>query len=144
MPTLVMLKDEWEQEYEQLLEEGKSSGELSTVPEDEEKRNSPRFRILSGAVWIRMDTSFDVIDVSVSGISFYSDQQFELGQVLAVTLGKAFKIEAEIVHCELAEPDPNSGEARYLTRCHFLDKHSSMRFLLMLKGMDEGELTIAT
>ncbi len=137
-------QDVWEEEYEELLESSKASGEIELVSSSPDKREYPRFRLKAGAVWIRTDTAFDVIDVSVSGISFYSDQEFQLKQHLAITLGKAFKIEAEIIHCKPVEADPDTGASRYLVRCRFTDEHSSKRFLLMLKGMEDQDISISS
>ena len=73
-----------------------------------------------------------------------SDQEFQLKQHLAITLGKAFKIEAEIIHCKPVEADPDTGASRYLVRCRFTDEHSSKRFLLMLKGMEDQDISISS
>jgi hypothetical protein len=135
-----MLNREWEREYEEILKEGKKTGELEILPEKKEQRSFPRFRIKSGAVWIRMDLSFDVVDVSVSGISIYSSHPFASKQVFAVTLGKVFRIEAEVIDCSLVESDRQFLETRYLVRCSFLDSHSAMRFLVMLKELNDPEL----
>ena len=135
---------EWEKEYESLLNESRKKGEVDSRAEASEKRLAPRFRLASGSIWIKLDLSFDVIDVSVSGISFYSSQPFEKNQVFAITLSKAFRIEAEILDCDLVETDPHMMEAQYLVRCRFVDEASAMRFLVMLKEMNDPTFEFST
>ena len=135
---------EWNQEYEQLLKAGLDSGEIEIISPREEQRQSPRFRIKAGSIWVKMDSCFEVVDASVSGISFQSDREFSTGQVLAITLAKAFKIETEVIDCKMVETDPAMLETRYLTRCRFVDEHSSVRFLVMLKAIDDKELAPPT
>ena len=130
---------EWEEEYRQLLESSLAKGEIQVVPSGSEKRESPRIRINTGAIWVRMDTSFEVVDASVKGISFHSDRQFAPGETMSITLAKAFKIETEVIECKMIEADPKSTEARYLTRCRFTDEHSAVRFLVMLKTVEDQE-----
>ena len=63
------MEREWNEEYEALVKESISRGEITLIGDNEEKRVSPRFRIKSGAIWVRMDTCFDVLDASISGIA---------------------------------------------------------------------------
>lgn len=134
----------WDKDYEELLQESMDSGDIAAAPGGAEKRSSPRFRIQSGAIWVRMDTCFDVLDASISGISFQADREFKVGAVLAITLGKAFKIEAEVIDCRIVETNPQMMEVGYVTRCRFTDEHSAVRFLVMLKAIDNQEIELYT
>lgn len=133
---------EWDKEYEELVKESLSRGDITLVSSDQEKRDSPRFRIKSGAIWVRMDTSFDVLDASISGISFEADRHFKPNDVIAIAIAKAFKIEAEVISCEMVETEPGNTQVKYITRCHFIDEHSAVRFLVMLKAVDDNELDL--
>ena len=134
---------EWDDDYAQLLQESLDSGKIDTVSGGAEKRDSPRFQIQSGAIWVRLDSCFDVLDASISGISFRSDRSFEAGEVLAINLAKAFKIEAEVIDCRMMETNPNLLETAYITRCRFTDEHSAVRFLVMLKAVDNHEIELS-
>ena len=133
----------WDEDYEQLLQESLNSGKIDTVSGGAEKRDSPRFQIQSGAIWVRLDTCFDVLDASISGISFRADCRFKAGEVLAITLAKAFKIEAEVIDCRKMETNPALLETAYITRCRFTDEHSAVRFLVMLKAVDNHDIELS-
>ena len=135
---------EWDKEYEELVKESLSRGDISLVEGDREKRASPRFRIKSGAIWVKMDTSFDVLDASISGISFETDRHFNDKDVIAIAIAKAFKIEVEVISCEMVESDPGITPTKYVTRCHFIDEHSAVRFLVMLKAVDDNQIELST
>ena len=131
---------EWSQEYEQLLKASLDRGEIEVISQEEEKRESPRFRIKGGSIWVKTDSCFEVVDASITGISFLAELEFKSGQVLAINLAKAFKIEMEVIDCVMVETDSAMLETRYLTRGRFVDEHSSKRFLVMLKAIDDNEL----
>ncbi len=139
-----MLNREWEKDYQSLLDKSRSEGEVKVLEEGAEKRESPRFKLKSGTVWIQLNLSFDVVDISVSGISFYSTQRFEKEQVIAITLGKAFRIETEVVDCGMVESDVNFLEIAYLVRCRFKDETSAMRFLVMRKEVNDPEFDFSS
>ena len=138
-----IIEREWDEDYELLLRESLDSGDIATVSDGAEKRGSPRFRIQSGAIWVRLDTRFDVLNASISGISFQADRCFKAGEVLAITLAKAFKIEAEVIDCRMVETNPALIETAYITRCRFTDEHSAVRFLVMLKAVDNHEIELS-
>jgi hypothetical protein len=131
-----MSKWEWEREYRALLEQGREQGEFLLLPNTAERRASPRFRLKMEHVWIKVEPKFSVVDVSVRGIALYSDFPFDPGQFVNITLGKAFSVEARIVGCRLVESDPDLLENKYLVRCEFDDETTGMRFLVMIKEMD--------
>ncbi len=134
-----MLNREWEKEYQYLLDKSRSEGDVEVLGEGAEKRAFPRFKLKSGTVWIQLNLSFDVVDISVSGISLYSLRPFEKEQIIAITLGKAFRIEAEVVNCEMVELEEKFLEIAYLVRCRFKDETSALRFLVMLKEVNDPE-----
>ena len=84
MPVL-----EWREEYKNLLESEDAAGEIVTMAMGMERRKNPRFKLKTGYVWIKVEPRFEVMDVSVTGISLFSDFQFQSGDVITVTLGIA-------------------------------------------------------
>ena len=138
------MEREWNKEYEELVKDSLDRGEITLVGDGEEKRASPRFRIKNGAIWVRMDSCFDVLDASTTGICFQSDRSFKESDVIVVTLAKAFKIEAKVMSCEMVETDSAMLETKYITRCRFIDEHSAVRFLVMLKAVDDHEIELVT
>ena len=134
-----MQNGEWEKKYQSLLDKSRRDGEIEVLEGGAEKRAFPRFKLKSGTVWIQINLSFDVIDISVSGISFYSTRPFAKEQVLAITLGKAFRIESVVVGCDMVELEEKFLEIAYLVRCRFKDETSALRFMVMLKEVDDPE-----
>ncbi|MEE8394853.1 MAG: hypothetical protein V3S29_02280 [bacterium] len=137
-----MRNREWEKDYQAILEDSLTNGELVTQGAAE-KRAFPRFNLKSGSIWVKVDQSFDVIDVSVSGISFFSTYPFKADQTLGITLGKAFLIEAKVVETHLVEKDAIFLETAYRVACRFTDDKTGVRFLVMLKEMDNLEIGIS-
>lgn len=129
---------QWKQDYEAILREGLARGEMDRHPH--ERRRQPRFRLKSQDVFIKVEPRFRVVDVSVSGMSVYSDFPFQEGQTVNITLGKAFSVEAEVVGCPIVEADPDWLETKYRVQCRFRDEAVGMQFLVMLKQMDDLEI----
>ncbi len=128
---------DWESNYEQILHSSLDREEIDTREKSRENRVAPRFSLKSGTIWIKVDQSFHVNDISVSGISFYSTRPFEIKKKIAITLGKVFLIEAAVVDCRIVETDPDMLEAHYRISCQFSNEHSATQFLVILKDMDE-------
>lgn len=135
-----MQNREWERDYQALLENSIVKGEIDAQGRENEKRDAPRFRVATGAVWIRVEQSFDVIDISKTGISFFASHRFEPSQHFGITLGKAFLVEATVITCEMVEVDEGLLDVRYRVSCRFNDEYTGMRFLVMLKEMDNLEI----
>jgi PilZ domain len=131
---------QWKQDYEALVRESAERGELQGQHRDPERRERPRFRLKSQHVTIKVESSFDVVDVSVTGIALLSDFPFQVGQVVNITLGKAFAVEATVVDCPLVPSDEDLLEAKYQVRCRFEDEAAGMQFLVIMKQMDDLEL----
>lgn len=131
---------QWKEDYEALLQEGQVRGDVELRPEPEERRAQPRFRLKSQHVFIKVEPRFPVVDVSVTGISVYSDMPFAAGQTVSITLGKAFSLEAAVVDCTLVLADEDLLETKYRVRCQFADETVGMQCLVMMKQMDDLEL----
>jgi len=135
-----MTKGEWKSDYDRIVNDSGKAGELAERDDGEDRRRHPRFRLKTGFVWVKVTPRFNVVDVSVSGLSLHSDFLFKEGDVVNITLGKAFAVEAEVVHCEMVATDPDFMEAKYLVRCQFEDEDTGIQFLVMIKEMDNLDL----
>ena len=70
-----------------------------------------------------------MVDLSISGLSFYSDRAFPLGQSITVSLRQILAIEAEVLGCDaLGGSHP---PAPYRVRCRFADPDYGLRFLVL-------------
>ena len=130
---------QWKEDYEALVRE--SDAEADAGPGGTERRNRPRFRLKTQHVFIKVEARFPVVDLSVSGIAVYSDFPFRVGQAINITMGKAFTVESTVVDCTLVEADPGLLEAKYRVRCAFEDEETGMRFLVMMKQLEDLELS---
>lgn len=137
-----MTKKDWEGEYARLLEKALESGEVQPLDKAHEKRTQPRFHLGSGSIWIRVEQSFDVLDVSVNGLAFLSEKSFTPGQNVAISLGKAFLVESVVVDCRMVETDEGMMEAMYRISCEFEDTQSGQQALILLKEMEEPEVLV--
>ena len=131
---------DWELEYKDLLQRALSKGEVEPLKEQHEHRSNPRFPLEMGSVWIRAEMPFDIVDISSDGMAFLSDRLFSIGQQLALTLGKAFLVEARVVNCTMVETDDDFMEAKYRVSCEFNDPHNGRQALLVLKEMEEAQM----
>jgi len=132
-------KENWEKAYEKILSETREIlGEIKE--KDEDRRETPRFKLNSGQVWIKVETPFEIIDLSKNGASFFSHLPFPPGNILFLALDKAFQIEAEIISCDLEEMDDLLMELRYRVSCRFTNKEHGMQLVVMFKEMDKLEL----
>ncbi len=132
---------QWKEDYEALLREGATHGEVELRPADAERRLQPRFRLKTQHVFIKVEPRFGVVDVSISGIAVYSDFPFKVGHTVNITMGKAFTVEAMVVDCTLVEAYPDLLETKYRVRCAFEDETTGMQFLVMMKQMEDLERT---
>ena len=131
-----MSEFDWEKEYERLLAESRKHGQVAEADKSEGHRSQPRFHLKDSHVWIRVPTRFDLLEISIAGISFNSNTPFQVGENLLLTLDKAFSIEAKVVECLLTESDSGLMELRYRIGCAFIDQNHGMQMLVMLKDLE--------
>ena len=135
-------RENWKKAYEKILAENQ---DIPVENEEmaEERRETPRFKLTSGKIWIKVETPFEIIDLSKDGASFFSHIPFQPGQIIFLALDKAFQIEAEIINCNLEEMDDLLMELRYRVSCQFTSKEHGMQLVVMFKEMDKLELILS-
>jgi PilZ domain len=126
----------WEQEYERILADATQGGRISILPGNSEKRRHPRFRLKGEKILVTEQVPHDVVDLSVSGLAFYSDRTFAVGQAIVVSLRQILAIQAEVLGCDpLSGPD---APAAFKVRCRFQDPDYGLRFLVVAVEMEQG------
>jgi PilZ domain len=124
----------WEEEYERFLDEALRERRLRILPAGSEKRRHPRFKLNATQILVTEQVPHDIVDLSISGLSFFSDRTFDEGQRIMVSLRQILAIQAEVLGCEtLSGPDL---PARYKVRCRFTDEEYGLRFLVLAIEMD--------
>ncbi len=126
----------WKSEYESLKTELENLtpesdvlGELDNLevyngaPGTEERRSEPRYHFQPDKevrVYAHIGPkAFQILNISVSGIAFYSDVKFEPEtNVLLSALGMV-ALDVDVVSCEMVETDADFMEYQYLVRAKF-------------------------
>ncbi len=126
----------WEQEYERILEDATRRERIRILPNHSEKRKHPRFRLNGGKILVTEQVPHDVVDLSVSGLAFYSDRAFTVGQSIMISLRQILAIQAEVLGCEPL-PGGDAAEA-FKVRCRFQDVDYGLRFLVVAVEMERG------
>jgi len=136
-----MPENVWDSEYTQLLQSARKTGEFKELNPDSERRTHPRFPLKMESVWMKMDSPFTVSDISLSGISLFSNKPFLPSSTLQLQLGKAFQVEAVVVGCDMEEADSDLLDMQYRIRCRFSDLMDTKQILVMIKEMDLMDAT---
>ena len=134
----MMERRNWELDYEDLLRKSIALGEVS-CQESGEKRESPRFKLNTGTIWVRLDQAFEVADISKDGISFFSPFKLIPGHEIPLTLGKAFLIDAIVVDCKMVITDEDFMESKYRICCRFKESETGIKMLVMMKEIEDAE-----
>lgn len=125
------------QAYERLLEQARGHGDLLDEASGKEQRRHPRLRVRVNRLPQRMAPWPLAVDISLSGMAFYTEEPCEAGQVVTISLGPDVSAAVEVLACHevpvLHEP------ARYRLRCRFADDEQGLRMLVAVKEMESME-----
>jgi len=119
--------------YERALAE---SGEESS---GDDRRSNTRIKADATSLSVRAELQVAAIDVSVSGLAFFSSFPMQVGQPVHITVGTIFTVEAEVVRCNLEHADEEFLETHYKVQCRFYEEEQGKYLLVMIKQMDEGK-----
>ena len=131
-----MSKRDLEQEYQIIVAEGLAKGEIRVRTSDVEHREAPRFAMRQGRISVRVEPVFKLVDISATGIAFFSDLPFRSGQVLQLILKDTVAFQARVVGCELVETDIDYMEMSYRVQCSFRDPTNGKHLLVLMKEME--------
>ena len=105
---------------------------MQLLPDKEELRVNPRFKLSED--WVRSTESSqrDIIDLSKTGYAFHSEKKYEIGEEVPLNLREAFVAQAKVMGCEMVESDSSFLEFKYMVRCQFFSQEHGMIILLLL------------
>ncbi len=129
-------KKTWRDEYEELLEGTHDRVDRRDSSRGGDKRSRPRFSIKTGSVHVRLETPFEVVNVSASGIAFFSRRSFELGKIVSINCADRVKVDARIIHCRMVDADAVYLDAKYFVACRFLTGLTGKHIVLELMGIE--------
>lgn len=123
-----MTIDDQEERYEHLLQEAEVEISLESGNVGASQRKHPRFDIQNTEMQVDVPLQVSVVNISRSGVCFFSNQRFEIGQKFDFKVGSLFSIQAEVILCEMEETDSGLMEMHFQVRSKFsgqeLDLHS--------------------
>lgn len=126
----------WEQEYHRILADALGTGKVQVLPSRSEKRRHPRFKLRNAKVIVTEEVQHDIVDLSISGLAFYSARTYAVGERIMVSLRQIIAIGAEVLGSDALDgPD---APAPYRIRCRFVDPDYGLRFLVMAVEMGQN------
>jgi len=151
----VATEPDWKAEYEELVNLLRESNPLpSKVPPDadlmsQDRRAEPRYSFKEGArVFAHLGPkAFQIINISIGGVAFYSDIYFEGGTKLLLSALGMIALDVECLSCEMEEVDEGLMEYRYRVRAKFGPRVNGYQVYVLAREMylqQQGEGTPAT
>ena len=133
-----------DKDYKSLLRISKLRGETEERSGDgPERRTHPRIQVDTADIQVDTDSWIFVINLSVTGIAFYSDSAFEVGQTVTIAVEPDLKVPAKVVESVPEGEEAISLVGQYRVCCEFTDPDEGMAFLMELKKMEEGNLKLS-
>ena len=131
-------KESWKSRYEDIKAELENLtpdsdvlGELENLEAAkapagmEDRRREPRYQFKVDkndkvSIYAHMGPrAFEILNISVGGLAFYSDVQFEPDTNLLLSALGMVALDVDVVSCEMEETDSDFMEYRYLVRAKF-------------------------
>ena len=128
-----MAPSDLQREYEALLARSREIGEASGFISDAERRTDPRFRVQTEDLWINSVPSFQVLDISISGIAIAASYPLRPGDQIDVVLGGDLKAQATVVGCRLVDSATQYYDAEFRINCRFAQPERGMELLVSAK-----------
>lgn len=138
-----MAKEELDDQYELILEQERREGRVVEEYTGPERRKNPRIKVVPGDLPVEIDPWVFAIDVSISGMAFYSDKEEEAGKIVDIDLAGLPPVKARVVDSHLEQSDNPYQPSRHRLHCEFEDPEKGKELLVRIKEM-EGNLPGAT
>lgn len=132
-----MSESPWEKEYRQFLQEQLEKGAVSIRAGKAEARKHPRFMAGKNIVRTRHGISFALSDYSFSGMGFFSNQKFEVGDEFDLTINGIMSLQAQVVTSTKQESNPMFFDEGYRVGCHFVNELEDFQLLALAKNSEE-------
>ena len=126
------MEHQWSEEYDRLLEKAIAEGRVEPLRDNDERRDSPRFKLSEDIYHSEESTHRNIIDLSKTGYAFHSERMYSIVEEAPLTIRDAFEAQATVVNCEMEETDTGFLEFKYRVRCRFTSPEHGMIILLLL------------
>ena len=131
-----MSDEELDLQYKKILREARERGEVMGGYDGPDRRRYPRIRVVPGHLPVEIDPWVFAIDVSISGVSFYSDQEVEAGKTIEIDLVDMTPVVAKVLDCQMEKSDSPFLPSRYRLRCEFEDEEKGKELLVKIKDLE--------
>ena len=132
-----MAASDLQREYEALLARAREIGRAAGIEPDHDRRTHPRFRVQTDDLWINSVPSFQVLDISITGIAIAASYPLRPGDQIDVVLGGDVKAKATVVGCRLVDSATQYYDAEFRINCSFAQPESGMQLLVQAKRREE-------
>ena len=131
MSQIVEHSTPWRGYYEDAL---RSFGFVTTDTPEKSQREHLRFLFLKDKrVWAHSDfLSFPIKNISVGGLSFFSDLQITLNMELPLSIEKSFSISGRVMYCGMEQVDSVFLECTYRVGVQFLSDEDGYKTMVLL------------
>lgn len=127
-----MTMEKQEERYQALLKEAEGTGNIEFGGIDLGRRNHPRFKIEDTEMQVDVSLKVSVINISLSGVCFFSNHRFTPGQRFDFKVGSVFSIQAEVIICEMVETDAEMMEVQFRVEGNFIEQELGLHRLLSI------------
>ena len=125
-----------EEEYRLFMEQIIDSEGFDFEAGEVQRRKHHRFKAQSGTCFAYIDSQYNLIDISASGLCFVSNQLHQIGERFTIGFENLMEIESEVVFCREVKPEPDSIEDIFRVHCKFSEENQGMQILMMLNEKD--------
>jgi hypothetical protein len=133
MEEVDMVSSDLQREYEALLTRSRELGEAAGCIPDSDRRIHPRFRVQTDDLWINSVPSFQLLDISISGIAIAASYPLRPGDKIDVVLGGDVRAQATVVGCRLVDSATQYYDAEFRINCRFVQPERGMELLVNAK-----------
>jgi hypothetical protein len=134
----------WREEYLEIrnlledmdpLKNAENAGGASTP--GAERRAEPRYAFREGAqIFAHLGPkAFQIINISIGGVAFFSDVAFEPNTKLLLSALGMIALDVEILDCEMEEVDASMMEYRYRVRARFGPRVNGYQVYVLAREM---------
>lgn len=126
------MENQWNKDYDRLLEKAIAEGRVKPLRHHDERRDSPRFEFSEDIYHSEEATHRKIIDLSKTGYAFHAEKKYSVGEEAPLTIRDAFEAHAKVVSCEMEETDSGFLEFKYRVCCQFTNPEHGMIIILLL------------
>ena len=131
-----MSDEELDRQYQKTLRAAREKGQVLGEYDGQERRRNPRIKVVPGDMPVEIDPWVFAIDVSISGVAFYSDNAVESGQTVDIDLVDMTPVKARVIDCKMEKPDSPYLPSRFRLHCEFEDEEQGKALLVRIKELE--------